>query len=416
MRRYTFLLILLPLLTACLNNETTKKKKNEQFSGYEQITELKNVAYGNIDRKELKVIPVDTRDESAEVDLGKIIDSVRFIKLEVTDSSLVGKIDKVFFDAGKIFVVDRSSAKGVFIFDANGKFLTRIGALGKAPNEFLDLRDVAIDKGKRQLILLDLSGRKCLFFDYEGNFLDSKKMYYYYSGLQVLDSSHVALSTETAANFHVPSINNNYLVIGDFEGRASAKYFPYNENARAFTYFNEFPLRKFGDQVFFNPRFNDTIFGFSGGELSARFALDLKGDEISDRDKRALTDAAFTKFMARYSYFNGEYVYTDNALFGKVITRFSPSYFIYSPSSGRTMSGRQLNITQPEFGFLTSSIGTANRNEMVSVANPGELMNMNKFMTRTNALKTVGKKFRELLKDVTENDNPVLFIYKIKPF
>ena len=416
MRRYFSLLVFLPLITACLNNGNTKKKKNEQFSGYEQIKELKDVAVGNIDRESVKIIPVDTRDENAVVDLDKVIDSVRFVKLEVTDSSLVGKIDKVFFDAGKIFVVDRSSAKGVFIFDADGRFLTHIGSLGKAPNEFLELRDVTIDRDKQQLILLDLSGRKCIFYDYQGNFLYSKKMYFYFSGLEVLDSNHVALSTETATNFHVPSINNNYLVVGDFEGRPSAKYFPYNEGARAFTYFNEFPLRKFGDQVFFNPRYNDTLFGIAGGNLTARFALDMKGDEISAQDKIGLTDASFTKLISRYAYFNGEYVYTDNALFGKVEAPSSSVYFFYSPASNKTMSGRQLGVTKSELGFFSSPIGAGEKNEMVGVINPAELMNMNKYMTTSNTLKSLDKQFRDLLKNITENDNPVLFIYKIKPF
>ena len=410
------LLLLLPFVAGCIDQNETHNKNKDQFKGYEEIRELKEVAFGDIDRSRVNKISVDLDKKNDEVDLKKVIDSVSFIRLEMSQNSIIGHIDKVYFDDGKIFVVDRTSAKAIFIFDDQGNFINKIAAVGKAPNEFLEIQDVAIDKENKRIVLLDLAGRRCIFFNYNGDYSFGRQMYFYFSGLEIVDSSHIAFSTETAANDHLPSINNNYLLVGDFQGKVFSKDFPYRDADRAFTYFNEYPVKRFGQHVFFNPRFNDTLFEVTANRLIARYALEIQHGGIPVEYRTTLTDSKLIDLSARYSYFNGEYVQAGNVLFAKINSPQSQQYIFTCTSSGNVLFGNRLNITDPSYNFFRTPIAIRSDHEMVGWIGADELTRFGRSLRKIKQTRWLNERFTGLLKNLSDNDNPVLFVYKIKDF
>ncbi len=59
-------------------------------------------------------------------DMNKMVDSVTLIKLEVTDSSLFGHVNKTRIYKDYIYIHDRRYAKALCIFDKNGRHIKTV--------------------------------------------------------------------------------------------------------------------------------------------------------------------------------------------------------------------------------------------------------------------------------------------------
>lgn len=111
------------------------------------------------------------------------------IVLEITDNSLLGKIDKIDFIDDSLYVLERG--KGLFLFNRKGKFIRRIGDKGVGLGEYISPIDISVDAENKKLYLLDSQTQTVLKYsahgDYESSFkIDNKKMFctriQYYNG------------------------------------------------------------------------------------------------------------------------------------------------------------------------------------------------------------------------------------------
>lgn len=67
--------------------------------------------------------------------LSAFFEPIRMVRLEYTKASALATITKVLFRDGVFYVLDQDQP-GVFTFDAQGRFLGIIGALGEGPGEY----------------------------------------------------------------------------------------------------------------------------------------------------------------------------------------------------------------------------------------------------------------------------------------
>ncbi|EIM73904.1 hypothetical protein A3SI_17087 [Nitritalea halalkaliphila LW7] len=85
--------------------------------------------------------------------------------LEVTDASLIGKIDKVIRHEERIFVLDCDIAQAAFCFNLEGKFLFKLGSSGKGPGEYRELRDIVLYPSTNEIGVLQ--GEKIIWYSTE---------------------------------------------------------------------------------------------------------------------------------------------------------------------------------------------------------------------------------------------------------
>lgn len=116
---------------------------------------------------------IDTiRPEINKVQVQRIADMGRFVravKLEATDTSLLGNIETVKVDArtGDLVVADLKASKAIYRFDAQGRYLCGYGRPGAGPGEYDAPLDFTIlDDGTVVL----LTSYKLLAFDPSGAF------------------------------------------------------------------------------------------------------------------------------------------------------------------------------------------------------------------------------------------------------
>ena len=102
------------------------------------------------------------------------VDSMKLIKLETSDESLIGSISTLSIIGNVLYVADYSKSKSVFAFDLQGNFLYKINNIGNGPGEYQNINMVQIDE--KNIFILDWFSGKIMKYDLFGNFISEKKI------------------------------------------------------------------------------------------------------------------------------------------------------------------------------------------------------------------------------------------------
>lgn len=87
--------------------------------------------------------------------LSSLMKDVQIIPLECNDNNLIGRISKIAVHDEQLFVLDKSFANSLFIFNKNGSFVRKTGNSGKGPGEYVDISDFTIDRLNNIVYILD---------------------------------------------------------------------------------------------------------------------------------------------------------------------------------------------------------------------------------------------------------------------
>lgn len=99
--------------------------------------------------------------------LSDIVDSITYLSLETSDTSLLGKVkDVVWLDS--LFVLLDSKASRVLVFGIDGKFKREIGRSGMGPGEYLEPSQIDFAPSVQELLIYDRVGGKVLHYSLDG--------------------------------------------------------------------------------------------------------------------------------------------------------------------------------------------------------------------------------------------------------
>lgn len=194
-----------------------------------------------------------------------------WVQLETLPECLIGYIDQMQVFRDKIFVLDRSVANGVFVFDMKGKFLYQAGRKGKGPGEYYQISQLYIDSVKNAVTLLDAEMKKIHRYNLEnGRFIEAvqlDKSYYVNSGV-VFDSSAYAFDQiyinprKGKRQYHL-----NFFVgdsIFGFKPLKDGHFLP-----------NKIPFTVSSGKVFYTPIRCDTIFEIDKSGIKRGIYIDF---------------------------------------------------------------------------------------------------------------------------------------------
>lgn len=105
--------------------------------------------------------------------VSKLIDSIKIIPLQNSDSFLIGGISKLYIDDSMLFLSDPGS-QCIYIFDHHGQVRNKISQTGRGPGEFIHMTDFTIT-GDR-IIIADNILDKLIVYTREGIYI--KEIYY----------------------------------------------------------------------------------------------------------------------------------------------------------------------------------------------------------------------------------------------
>jgi len=119
--------------------------------------------------KDLRVIDVAGSVGGGRItDISEVAKEIRYIPLETSTASLVGRIVRVIYENDRIYIRDITDS--IKIFDNDGKFLRNFGRRGRGPQEYLFPGNIYISPHNGSLII-NSTGGYVFKYDSTGKFI-----------------------------------------------------------------------------------------------------------------------------------------------------------------------------------------------------------------------------------------------------
>lgn len=398
MKKKYYALSLLYLI-AC--NEVNRIKENK-ISGYKNNIEVIDLANSDVDKT---------------IDITPFIDTLRFVKLELTDESIIGYIQKLIVYKEHIYILDTQTSS-LFIFDIDGRFLSKIQSIGQGPGEYTQLDFFDIDYAREQILLTDLMGYQVLKYDLEGQFIERMKIPLWIEGLAPVFQKGYVVYANFRNNKRVMSPEYNLIYL-DSLMKIERAYFPYDSYSVGKNSFN-IPTPQSGvfytykENIVFFTLHNYFIYRINRDGLFPSYEIRFtnKVNNYNSLIEDALSDA---KSFENGQFYSITSVQETDQLLSFTFTRPSSpllyqTYFF--KNSKRILCafdytvGGQLQFDIPTIASYDSWL--------ISELSIEKLLTWKENVKENHDENSFLQKKKTVVEGLTLDDNPVLMFYKLK--
>lgn len=325
--------------------------------------------------------------------------------LETKESSLIRQIDRLFFVQNKIIFFDRSLGR-IAIFDENGKFSNSIHKIGKGPSEYIQSIDCFVDQINEQILLLCSIPQKIICFDYSGNFLRETSTDQLYDELAVQGENYYC----SRPNITNGRLSGYTLDLIDKKMKFKNALLPKNSEPMNLPESRGKKL-VFGSSCFFSRPFDDNIYQIIKGKSRIEYSINFNDYDYKKNQT--------TNDLATYgkNALNPKFIYTiTDVIDNKRVLMFNTNLgiFIYNKSKKALIGYKGIMNTDLNFS-LGEYVTTGNDNErVVFIKRPAMVKVAEQIISEKGDKNSQNEKFIKFAKQLREEDNPVLFVYKFK--
>jgi len=350
------------------------------------------------------------------IDIEPLLDTVRYVKLELTDKSIIGYIQKVAIFEDKIYVLD-TQASSLFVFDINGKYLFKISQKGLGPHDYIQLDFFDIDIDKREIVLTDLMGYWTMRYDLDGNFIKRKKISFFTEG--IVPSSNGGFITYQNFRNNKENMKQEYnLFYIDSLMKPQKAYFPYNSlELTPPPTPRSGPFYHYNNNFYFFSIYGNEIYKIAKDSLILKYIFDFGNKTF---DKNMLNSPENLRLYLEKGEYNSvkSVQETDELLCFSVSSSNVPILFtgyyskvtknmMYSPLYLIGKEGRILGVPISSYGLWL--INELPIDDLVSWR---EDIDKNNILIKNSFL----ERQKRVANSLTLDDNPVLMFYKLKKF
>ena len=275
------------------------------------------------------------------IDVNTLFSDVGFIKLDTTPNAFMSMPFALRVYKDHIYILDRGRPRGVFMFDMSGKFIRKIGVLGRGPRELLSMSSIEIDYLRDRLYITDNSGHQSMAFDLEGNYLFTVPLGDAGGFISITSSGnivHESFNSSFGFDFKKMEQRENIKIL-DTMGNLLFKGFDYNHSRKINAIFKTLSLNKQGN-VSFAPMFRDTIYSVSESSITPLYAFDfskVKGitKERSDTYK---SDQDMTADLSKNGYvcIGGAHIDSPDVFYAQLGFSTDRAHLFYDKVSSAT--------------------------------------------------------------------------------
>ena len=365
---------------------------------------------GNID-----TIKIDTTNF---IQAKHIISNLKIIKLETTSSILIGGIDKLLSVEDKIIIIDKRKAQNIFVFDTTGQYLNSIGKIGRGPTEYIGIDDVTLIPETNHIGVLDRGTKKIKIFDLKGKFIRSEDTPFYLNNIEYLNQHQKIGSligrypngTEKYSGYSLFTFDKNWEIIN------YAFKDPFKPNFK-FTSINT--LKKYNNHIFYTPPFENLICEIDQNGINNIYKINFLGKEIPKYKLLNTSDQEFSHLLTQYKYFDGIFCDLKNFLILKTVNKQREETFFYNKKNQQTYFLNNL-ITNPLENYFHKADLQINDSTIIAPVSASQIYREKEWILSFTVAKPgetkINQHINELLHNLTENDNPILFLYSRKSY
>lgn len=354
-------------------------------------------------------------ENEREVLLSQVADKVEYIPLETSDRCLIKWLHRgtIFFNDNCWFVYGN---RDLYQFTDKGKLVRKFGSVGQGPGQYNYIQHFDIDPAQKLIYMLTTEYKMNVYSLETGDFLNSIPF-------KNIESRQFALLKDsTIASF-----------IDNSDGQKKDRIFISNmkgDSLNAFPRYDLFEpdgqgsymmggdddryMSHYKDLVLLNEVYNDTVYSVTRNELSPRYYIQLGKYSIP--------------LNCRYEYLKGDYNRFKElaAPYVRAFTVESDNYLFirFSYWAGEKANRSQLVMYDKKDKSCYKVKEDAIRNDLdggLPLTSPGTVINGNQLL----CIWTAGDIFKlaeqnpsilqhEQLKNLKEDDNPVLMVVTLK--
>lgn len=406
MKKYIFLAsALFALIAACTNAPERSRYSEEQINSLA----LDSTIVLTPDNRSVEIVDANSFLKPQEFNLEELIKEIKVVPLETTDESLLDDIYKIIVTDSNIYIHDRLKGGGVAIFDQNGRFIKRLSH-GQGPGEIYRLYDVSYDSEKRELVLYQHPF--LLFYTSNGKFIEQKRLPFGFYNFHVIPDGYVFKTLHPGGNQHLGKFKDYTLLVTDKNFKLKSAALPFYFGHISYIGYN---------YLYNNYTFNvtqnlvDTIYQYTSttNQLDSKFVLNFKDKKLPDKFLEGSTQEFEDAIKNNnYYFFLGEYLETEHqdAFFLKNShTGFKT--VIYRDKKSKKLTGGTHAIYDsekqiPSIGFPTASY----RNYFISRhyhSSSDSLLFNSMFLS---------EKEKKIIANMKEDDNPLLIFFELMDF
>lgn len=362
-----------------------------------------------------------------EFRLSEIVDDVEYVKLETTPDCLFSYA-QFLVGMKYILVVQSYNPTQVFLFSRNGRFIRKIGAEGKGPQEYTSISEVAADPGESFILVNDYQKNLLLKYNYDGIVTGS----FNYKEMLGGNARDIVFKSPDEIylrmDFPLQEKKNFYLIRKiDSEFRQLDSLYPVSTSQIAGNGFawgsGDFYLRD--GSIQFRQFSFDTLYGESKGQMQPRFCFPVGADHLPGP---YIVNGLHKKMMEYTNYG----VLADLSDYLVLTTSIAPrkgGVMLFNKSTGDIFRLKKYAPCPPDTTgrrlFMNDIDGIIHpmsfRAENGLCIEPLQLIDLKEQIER-NCPETTKIRFsdkRQELIDLTkagkEEDNPILRIFHLKP-
>lgn len=419
MRAMYILLVAIVFLGGCSSG---KRNSMKEFG----LVNTDEVSKDVSDMKVLGNEPVLIENFNMNTDKGlflsDVVDSVWGVKLETSDESIIGVIDRIQLFNGNIYVLDRYKTKSLKCFEMNGTYIRTIGRIGNGPGEYVEITDFLFDENG--ITIYDQFQHKFIFFNDKGDFVDERKLPFYFLRFYRFDQNNYLFSAVNADNEHLDKIVG-YSVWSCDSTSAISKRGRYKKKDKYTSYLVENNFQKVGNNVYYKEAKSDTIFRISDeGNIHAELVVGF--GKMTPPDKLFLSEnqKEFHRERKLGNYaFGFEYLLSPDYLYYSYSVAGTLFHLIYSRENRSMVSATFFmddisrifyfsRIYGIQDNILIGYVDSMNLYTCYTTQNKNEWLNLKGFKGEDLSLQ--GKSVVEFCENIDMNDNPIVLFYKLK--
>jgi hypothetical protein len=339
-----------------------------------------------------------------------LVDRIEHIKLENNENCVIGQISQILFTDSLLIIVDNESSKSVNVFDMSGKFKCRIGSAGQGPAEYISPWHVTLHPVRQQIVVEDIIQHKILYFSYTGEFEYSERTPFMLNYYEYLPDGYKAFDVSRMKDPAMGELIENTLIVTDDKNNIVYGACTDFYNAQ-FSYAMNKSLRRFDSKVYYSPNFSNEIYEINDTSAILKYTLSIPENGMPPLSKN-ITNVTFNDYCRKYSLFYGDYIELQDFTFINLMTPKGYPLILYSHAQKKSYHLLFYHL----LFFDEAPKARYKDNWLVFDRNSFDLMERKKNLYELNEkFPQFTKTLDDLYEGLTEDSNPVIFLYHFNP-
>lgn len=372
-----------------------------------------------LSKKQSKFYTIDFAEilkEPQKVSISNIAKSVEYIVLETLPKSFVVDIKNAQFTKDYIFIQQRRQ-KLIYQFDRKGNFIRTIGNIGRGPEEYNLLMYFSIDEKNRLVYIQTNPLQRIMVYSFEGIFVEKIHMNTEIYGTLCWsrDSLFIQHNSTMLGNEKCIFIERNYN--GDtLQATYNYCFWPWKDKIYGYSP-DRNDFYRFENRLHFKASYNDTIYTYnSKNKIIPKFWVDLKQHKLPDELR--FERGYLKRHPAGYYFVNinesSNYVFINYSAYASPL---DDGYMYYDKKSETGYAlGNNGYINDLDGGpdFMPNYTNDSSAFHFINAFELKAYLESEIFLKSKPKFPNQKEMLIKRMKNLTENDNPVLMVAKLK--